>query len=286
MLPIGLFLIFLTAVGPLLAWRNTSLGSLKKNFGIPASVSILVGIVLIATGVRPWESAPYLYSWLAFVFSALVITTIISEFYRGGRVLQGKLNTNIFGGMYHLTRRNMRRYGGYIVHFGVVLACIGMAGQAFNQEKEQEMGQGDTLQIGHFKLVGQEYTQDDNANYESEAALLDVYKNGKYITRLTPEERFFKASGGQPVHIVANYSTLKQDLYVIYEGRNPETRHPIIKAFINPLVNWLWIGVLTVLLGTGLALVPNAAQIKAPVPATSTVGALEGTGMRPAGARK
>ena len=79
---------------------------------------------------------------------------------------------------------------------------------------------------------------------------------------------------------------MKQDLYVIYEGRNPETRHPIIKAFINPLVNWLWIGVLTVLLGTGLALVPNAAQIKAPVPATSTVGALEGTGMRPAGARK
>jgi cytochrome c-type biogenesis protein CcmF len=289
MLPIGLFLIFLTAVGPLLAWRNTSLGSLKKNFAIPAILSLLLGIVLIPLGVKPWESVSYLYSWLAFVLSALVISTIASEFYRGGRVLESKLNTNIFGGMYQLTRRNMRRYGGYIVHFGVVLACIGIAGVAFNQEKEQEMAQGDTLQIGHYRLVGQEYTQDDNANYGSEAALLDVYKDGKYITRLNPEHRQFKASM-QGTTIVANYSTLKEDLYVIYEGKNPDTGHPIIKAFINPLVNWLWIGVLTVVLGTGLALVPNAAQLKSPVTVTATAagGALEGGGasMRPAGARK
>jgi cytochrome c-type biogenesis protein CcmF len=285
MLPIGLFLIFLTAVGPLLAWRNTSLGSLKKNFAVPGIISLLLGIVLVLLGVKPWESAPYLYSWLAFVLSALVISTIASEFIRGGRVLQGKLNTNIFGGMYQLTRRNMRRYGGYIVHFGVVLACIGIAGQAFNQEKEQEMAQGDSLQIGHYRLVGQEYTQDDNANYASEAALLDVYKDGKFLTRLNPEHRQFKASM-QGTTIVANYSTLKQDLYVIYEGKNPDTGHPIIKAFINPLVNWLWIGVLTVVLGTGLALVPNAEQMKSPVAASAAVGALDGTSMRPAGVRK
>ena len=182
MLPIGLFLIFLTAVGPLLAWRNTSLGSLKKNFAIPAILSLLVGIGLIPLGVKPWMDGAHLYSWLTFVLSTLVIATIISEFLRGGRVLKDKLNTNIFGGMYHLTRRNMRRYGGYIVHFGVILACIGIAGQAFNQSKEQEMAQGDKLQIGPYTLVGQEYTQDDNANYQSDAALLDVYKDGKYIT--------------------------------------------------------------------------------------------------------
>ena len=288
MLPIGLFLIFLTAVGPLLAWRKTSLGSLKKNFAIPAGLSVLVGAGLIPLGVKPWNGIAYFYSWLTFVFSTLVIATILSEFIRGGRVLQGKLNTNIFGGMYHLTRRNMRRYGGYIVHFGVILACIGIAGQAFNQEKEQEMAQGDKLQIGNYMLVGQEYTQDDNANYGSEAALLDVYKNGKYVTRLNPEHRQFKASM-QGTTIVADYSTLKEDLYVIYEGTNPDTGHPIIKAFINPLVNWLWIGVLTVILGTGLALVPNAAQLKSPVTVTAAAGALEtggGASMRPAGARK
>ena len=288
MLPIGLFLIFLTAVGPLLAWRKTSLGSLKKNFAIPAALSVLVAIGLIPLGVKPWNGIAYLYAWLTFVFSTLVIASIISEFIRGGRVLQGKLNTNIFGGMYHLTRRNMRRYGGYIVHFGVILACIGIAGQAFNQSKEQEMAQGDKLQIGSYTLVGQEYTEDDNANYQSRAAVLDVYKDGKYITRLTPEIREFKASN-QGTTIVADYSTLKEDLYVIYEGLNPDTQHPIIKAFINPLVNWLWIGVLTVVLGTGLALVPNAAQLKSPVTVTAAAGALEsggGASMRPAGARK
>jgi cytochrome c-type biogenesis protein CcmF len=288
MLPIGLFLIFLTAVGPLLAWRKTSLGSLKKNFAIPAGLSVLVGAGLIPLGVKPWNGVAYLYAWLTFVFSTLVIATILSEFIRGGRVLQSKLNTNIFGGMYHLTRRNMRRYGGYIVHFGVILACIGIAGQAFNQEKEQEMAQGDKLQIANYTLVGQEYTEDDNANYQSRAAVLDVYKDGKYITRLTPEHREFKASN-QGTTIVADYSTLKEDLYVIYEGLNPDTQHPIIKVFINPLVNWLWIGVLTVVLGTGLALVPNAAQLKSPVTVTAAAGALEsggGASMRPAGARK
>jgi cytochrome c-type biogenesis protein CcmF len=289
MLPIGLFLIFLTAVGPLLAWRNTSLGSLKKNFAIPAILSLVVGIGLIPLGVKPSVDLAHFYAWLTFVLSTLVITTVASEFLRGGRVLKDKLNTNIFGGMYHLTRRNMRRYGGYIVHFGVILACIGIAGQAFNQSKEQEMGQGDKLQIGRYTLVGQEYTQDDNANYQSQAALLDVYKDGKYITRLNPEHRQFKASM-QGTTIVADYSTLKQDLYVIYEGNNPDTGHPIIKAFINPLVNWLWIGVLTVLFGTGLALVPNAAQLKSPVTVKAAAGVAEATGggasMRPAGARK
>jgi cytochrome c-type biogenesis protein CcmF len=262
---------------------------LKKNFAIPAILSVLVGIGLIPLGVKPWNDLAYFYAWLTFVLGALVITTIGSEFIRGGRVLKDKLNTNIVGGMYHLTRRNMRRYGGYIVHFGVILACIGIAGQAFNQSKEQEMAQGDKLQIGRYTLVGQEYTEDDNANYQSNAALLDVYKDGKYITRLSPEHRQFKASM-QGTTIVADYSTLKEDLYVIYEGLNPDTGHPIIKAFINPLVNWLWIGVLTVLLGTGLALVPNAAQLKSPVAVKAAAGVVEATGggasMRPAGARK
>ena len=109
-----------------------------------------MAIVLPRVGVSPRGDMAHFYSWLTFVLSTLVIATIASEFIRGGRVLQGKLQTNIFGAMYHLTRRNMRRYGGYVVHFGVVLVVIGVAGQAFNQEKEQEMGLGDKLAVGHY----------------------------------------------------------------------------------------------------------------------------------------
>ncbi|HYL93320.1 MAG TPA: cytochrome c-type biogenesis CcmF C-terminal domain-containing protein, partial [Alphaproteobacteria bacterium] len=285
-IPIGLFLIFLTGVGPLLAWRKTSWGSVKRNFAIPAGFATIVAIALVVFGTRPFSDLAHFYAWLSFVMAALVIATIASEFFRGGRVLQNKLDTNILAAVYHLTRRNMRRYGGYVVHFGVVVMLIGIAGTAFNQEKEQEMGLGDKLQIGHYVLTGQEYTQDDNANYTSEAALLEVYKDGNYLGRLTPELRFFKANGGQPDHIVANHSTLQEDLYVIYAGKNPATDHPIIKAFVNPLVAWVWIGVLVVVFGTGLALVPNAAQLKSPVPVAVPAVSGERGRIQPAGVSK
>ncbi|HLW53520.1 MAG TPA: heme lyase CcmF/NrfE family subunit [Candidatus Angelobacter sp.] len=288
--PIGLFLVFLTAIGPLLAWGSTSFASLRRNFAIPSIVSLALGGVLIGVGVRPWTSIWVFYSWLAMVLTMLVVATIVSEFVRGGRVLKGKLNTNLFAAMYYLTRRNMRRYGGYVVHLGVVVIVVGFAGLVFNQDKEQEMAQGDTLQIGHYRLVGQEYTQDDNENYRSESAELDVYKDGKFVTRLNPQLRFFKANGGQPDHIVADHSTVLEDLYVIYEGKNPDTDHPIIKAFINPLVSWVWVGVLVVIFGTGLALVPNAAPMKALAPAAVVVGgsmeASHGLRPGPAGVRK
>jgi cytochrome c-type biogenesis protein CcmF len=290
MVPIGLFLIFLTGVGPLLAWRSTSVNSIIRNFRFPALMAILVEIVvaamLIKNGIRFWTDMSQIYAMMAFCLSTLVIATVSSEFIRGGLVWKNKLQTNLAAGIYQLARRNMRRYGGYVVHFGVVLVVIGLSGAAFNQDKEQEMAKGDTLQIGHYTLVGQEYTEDDNANYRSQTAMLDVYKDGKFLTRLNPEERFFKASGGQPVHIVANHSTLGEDLYVIYEGRNNDSGHPIIKAFINPLVNWIWIGVLVVVLGTGMALVPNATPVTVPVTQSVAVAAMEERGMQPAGAGK
>jgi len=282
MIPVGLFLVFLTAVGPLLAWRKTSLASMKRNFAIPAVVALIVAVVCFVT-FKPWQDIAHFYSMMSLSLSALVIATVTLEFYRGGRVLQGKLNTNLFGAMYWLTRRNTRRYGGYIVHFGVVVIFIGLAGAAFNQDKEQEMGQGDKLVVGHYELVGQKYTDDDTPNYESQSAILDVYKDGQFVRTLYPELRAYKASQ-QPDHVVAIRSTPLEDLYVVYEGRNPDTDRPIIKAFVNPLVSWLWIGVLITALGTGIALVPNAAQIKSPVtvpamvPSDSRSAALGGLG--------
>jgi cytochrome c-type biogenesis protein CcmF len=290
MVPIGLFLIFLTAVGPLLAWRNTSVGSIKRNFAIPGTVALAVELVvagiLSKNGVRFWTDMGQMYAMLAFCLSTLVIATVASEFIRGGIVWKNKLQTNLAFGMYQLTRRNMRRYGGYVVHFGVVLVVIGLAGAAFNRDVEQTIGKGDKVSIGRYTLVGEEYTDDDNANYRSSAALLEVYKDGKFLTRLNPEERFFKASGGQPVHIVANHSTLMEDLYVVYEGQDGDNGHPIIKAIINPLVNWIWIGVLVIVFGTGMALVPNATVMSVPVPSAVAVASMEKQGMQPAGVGK
>jgi cytochrome c-type biogenesis protein CcmF len=254
--PIGIFLVLLTGIGPLLAWRQTSLDRVKRNFVWPTAVMVLTAIVLLAGGMRPWQDSAYFYSLMAISLAMFVVATVTGEFWRGGRVIARQTGVNILQGMVVITRRNTRRYGGYLIHIGVVLIIIGFAGLPFNQDKEQEMGFGDKMQIGGYTLVCQSYTQDDKPNYSSEWAVIDVYRKGRKIATMFPERRFYKASE-QTATIVANRSRLSRDLYLVYTGRNQDTGKPIIKAHVNPLVLWIWIGVHVVLIGTIIALFPN-----------------------------
>jgi len=240
--PVALLLLLLTAVGPLLAWRRTSVDSLKRNFLWPAIGALASGMLLVGFGMRPWKDVSYFYSLMTIMLSVLVALTVISEFIRGGRVIGRHTGQNLFASMVQLAHRNTRRYGGYIVHFGVIVIMIGFAGSVFNQDKEQEMGFGDKMTIGPYTLVCQSYTQDDNPNYGSEWAVMNVFKDGKQIATLNPERRFYKASQ-QTSTMVANRSTPQEDLYVVYEGQNLDTGRPIIKVHLNPLVMWIWIGV-------------------------------------------
>jgi cytochrome c-type biogenesis protein CcmF len=256
-IPIAMCLLLLTALGPLLAWRKTSTESLRKNFLVPALIALATGVVLVAMGtIKPWIDVSYFYALMAIMLSVLVAATIGSEFIRGGLVIARHNDSNVFHGMWLLTRRNTRRYGGYIVHLGVIVTMIGFAGAAFYQNTEKELAFGDQMQIGAYTLVCRSYTQDDKPNYSSEWAILDVYKNGKKITTMYPEQRFYKASG-QPATIVANRSTVQEDLYLVYTGKNPDSGHPIIKAHLNPLVWWIWAGAHLILVGTIVALMPN-----------------------------
>jgi cytochrome c-type biogenesis protein CcmF len=275
-LPIGLFLLFLTGIGPLLAWRSTSLRSIRRNFILPSIAMGVALVVLIAVGIRPWAAGDdwqaTLFSLVTFTLAAGVITAISAEFLRGASVVRTQTGKNLVASTILLTRRNTRRYGGYVVHFGIVVMFIGIAGGAFNQNHEQEMGFGDTAQLGPYRLVCKSYTQDSNANYDTEYALLDVYRGSKKITQLAPEKRFYHASQTSST-MVALHSTLASDLYVIYEGKNPDTDRPIIKIFVNPLMNWIWIGVAIVVFGTFLALVPNLTRTPARVAEPSLVEA-------------
>ncbi len=259
--PIGLFLLFLTGIGPLLAWRSTSLRSIRKNFIVPAAVGAACGIAVLFAGVHPWtifqgDQGPF-YSWITFMLAAAVTTAIGSEFLRGARVIQRHTGKNLFSAVVQLTRRNTRRYGGYLVHFGVVVIFIGFAGSAFNQSKEAELNYKQSMTIGPYQLQCLDYSEDTNPNYDTEYALLNVYRDGKFITQLDPAKRFYEASQ-QVSTIVANRTTPLWDLYVIYAGKDDQTGQPIIRAFLNPLVMWIWIGVFLVVLGTLIALVPNS----------------------------
>ena len=269
-IPVALLLLLLTAAGPLLAWRKTSLESLRRNFMWPSIGAIAVAFFLMVTpqawgapfGLKPWLDVSYFYSLMALALSVLVSLTVASEFYRGGRVISQHTGENLFSSMAQLMRRNTRRYGGYIVHFGVVVVIIGLAGAAFNQDKEQEMGYGDKMTIGPYTLVCRSYTDDDAANYASEWAVLDVYKGGRQIATMTPERRFYKASR-QTSTMPDIRSTPNEDLYLVFEGLNPDNGHPILKAHLNALVMWIWIGVWIMLIGTVMALIPNSpAQVR------------------------
>jgi cytochrome c-type biogenesis protein CcmF len=271
-IPVALLLLLLTAVGPLLAWRKTSLESLKRNFLWPTVTSLVVALFVMFTpkswgsifGLKPWVDISYFYSLMTIFLSALIACTVFSEFYRGGRVIAEKTGQGMFASIVQLTHRNTRRYGGYIVHFGIVLAMIGFSGSAVNEDKEATLGFGDSMQIGGYNLVCRTYTQDDNPNQESEWALIDVYKNGKLQLTMSPERIFYKASQQASTKPDIDQG-FKEDLYLVYEGQDDRGR-PVIKAHVNPMVIWIWIGAWVIILGTGIALVDSA-----PTPVTVRV---------------
>jgi cytochrome c-type biogenesis protein CcmF len=258
--PIGLFLLLLTGAGPLLPWRATSFKSIQRNFVVPILVLWAAFIVCIAVGVSPWKNGAFdsgnFYALVAFALSAAVLAAILSEFFRGAAVISRQTGRSLLSAVYLLTSRNTRRYGGYVIHIGVVIIVVGLAGSAFNRNVESEMALHDKISIGPYTLVCVGATQDSNANYNSEFALLDVYKDGHKQFQLSPEKRVYLATE-QPQTMVAIHSVPSWDLYVVYEGTNPNTNQPIIKAFLNPLVGWIWVGVAIIIFGTIVALAPG-----------------------------
>jgi cytochrome c-type biogenesis protein CcmF len=249
-IPIGLFLLFLTGVGPLLAWRRTSMASLKKNFGWSVIVGLAAGIAAFAFGWRNF------YSLVCLTLAVFVGMTVISEFYRGARVISARSGTNLLSSVGQLTMRNTRRYGGYVVHFGIVLIFIGISGQAFNKDVQKEMHPGSKMQIGPYTLVCQNFDATSNPNYTAERAMVEVFEGKKSLMMLYPERRFYLASQISQT-MVALHSSLIRDLYVVYAGRSPQDNNPVIHAYLNPLVKWIWLGGLVLVLGTVLALVPS-----------------------------
>jgi cytochrome c-type biogenesis protein CcmF len=248
--PIGLLLLFLTGVGPLFAWRRTSVDSLKKNFLWPAVASLALGAVLVALGMR------HFYAIVCFVLCLFVAITILVEFYRGSRVIQRKQAMPLALAMVELTHRNTRRYGGYLVHMGVVLMCIGFAGAAFNRMQQAELSVGDALRIDPYEFRIQDLTEDNNANHATAVAVVDVVKNGELVATMRPERRFYHASQ-QGTSEVAIRARLNEDIYMVYAGMSTDGSKPILQAYVNPLVTWIWIGALTLIFGTLVALVPS-----------------------------
>jgi cytochrome c-type biogenesis protein CcmF len=253
--PIGLFLLFLTGVGPLFAWRKTSLRSLKKNFTIPMAFGAVVALALFAAGVR------HMYALVSFFISAFVLATIVSEFSRGVAARREGRDESVPVALVNLVRKNKRRYGGYIVHLAILIIFVGFTGQAFNFESRGAMVAGDRMKVRNYELVLDKVEQSDNDNYSAATAHIRVLKGGEEWRGVTAEKRMYKSSQ-QGTSEVAILASLKEDLYIVYTG-NTDDERAIIQVYLNPLVTWVWIGSFVMAFGTLLTIVPEHRSARA-----------------------
>jgi cytochrome c-type biogenesis protein CcmF len=164
--------------------------------------------------------------------------------------------------LFALVSKNKRRYGGYIVHFGIVLLFIGFAGAAFNLETSGEVGEGDTMSIGDFTLVCERIQEKETPNYYYVEAALAVTKNGKPVATLYPEKRVYKASE-QSTSEVSMRSTLREDLYAVFAGLSQDSEKAVIHLYLNPLVSWLWLGGIVIGIGTIICILPDVRPSRA-----------------------
>jgi cytochrome c-type biogenesis protein CcmF len=255
MVPIGLFLLLLTGVGPLFAWRRTSVDSLRRNFQIPGIASLVLVGALVAMGVR------HVYALISFGFCLFVALTVIMEFFKGARSIAAKNSMNLLRATVELTHRNTRRYGGYLVHMGIVLMFIGFTGHAFNQADTRELNVGDTMQVGSYTLKMVDLKEGDTPVYEWHRATVQVYKDGELLSTLEPEKRFYIASK-QGTSEVGIRQRLNDNVYLNFGGMSDDNKRAIIQAYVFPLVSWIWIGGLVLIGGTLVCLVPSKIRMQ------------------------
>jgi cytochrome c-type biogenesis protein CcmF len=268
MAPIALILLFLTGVGPLLAWRKSTVKNLVYQFMWPTIAFVGTAAALAGLGIRVWASG------ICFSLCALVTATIAQEFFRGANIRRRNTGTDIFTALVGLVGRNKRRYGGYIAHLGFVLILLGFGGMGFNRETQVPLKAGEDVTIGRYTLRNTSLKVSDDGQKQMVTAYLAVFADGKQIDTLYPAKWFFRKHEQEPTTEVAIRRTLAEDLYVTLGGYEVATQVANLEIHVNPLVNWVWMGFGILALGTGIALLPERmysfALARMPIEAAST----------------
>jgi cytochrome c-type biogenesis protein CcmF len=258
--PLGLLLLLLTGIGPLIAWRHASTGNLKRQFVWPTTALLLTAVALVAVRMSDgWAIA-------AFALGAFVVVTVGQEFVRGTLArhrLHGEALPVALG---RLIGRNRRRYGGYVVHVGMVMLFAGFAGLAFKSDTEATLKPGESVTVrspyGHtYKFTHQGVSQYEQLNRFVSAASMDVWRDDAYIGVMKSEKRQHMDSMGrvtfEPSTEVAIRSDIREDLYVVYAGSVQGTEEAVYRITINPLVWWVWYGGMVLVLGGIITMWPG-----------------------------
>ena len=253
MIPVGLILLFLTGVGPLLAWRKSSVSNMVSQFTFPVSAALVTLAALWAAGLRVWSSG------ICFALCAFVAGTILQEFWRGTMVRRRSTGGDVLGSLVGLVARSRRRYGGYIVHLGIVLIFLGFAGEGYKREVEIALAPGQEATIGQFTVRNDAIRVSDDGRKQMVTAYVTVLVDGREAGTMYPARWFFRKHENEPTTEVAIRRSVGEDLYVNMANYDVPTQTGHFQIFLNPLVNWIWLGFGIVALGTGLALLPERA---------------------------
>ena len=265
--PLGLLLLALTGVGPLIAWRKASSSNLKRQFIAPLLSGLLVLVGLMILGVRDFHAL------MAFSLAGFVAGTIVQEFYRGVRARRRMHGESVHLAFARLIGRNRRRYGGYIVHAGILIYFVAFAGMVFKREREATLKPGESVELsspfGHtyrFTHIG--ISQYEALNRIVSAATVQVAKDGQPAGIMTSEKRqhvdSFKRPTFEPSTEVGIRSNLQEDLYIVFAGSVDGTEEAVYRFNINPLVWWVWFGGFVLALGGVLTMWPGGGAVSAP----------------------
>jgi len=272
MLPIGLILLTLTGIGPLLAWRKSTVANLVDQLTWPMLALAATAAAVYALGVRVWSSG------ICFALSAMVLATIVQEFVRGAKVRRDATGTDIATALIALVGRSKRRYGGYIVHVGVVLIFLGFAGEGFKLEEQALLKPGEQVTVGHFTVRHDALRVTHDAQKQMVTGHVSVFDDGELVGTMTPAKWYFNKREQEPTTEVAIRRAPAEDLYIVLAGFDAPSQSGTYTVTVNPLVNWIWLGFGVMTIGTLIALLPEStfafAVAKVPAGAVTTSLAL------------
>jgi cytochrome c-type biogenesis protein CcmF len=249
--PLGIALLFLMGVGPIIAWRRSTAANLIRTFLWPTLFGVFSGLVAAVFGVRSMSAV------LVISFSGFVLHTIVWEFHKGAMARMAMVGDSYGTALIRLFTKNQRRYGGYVIHLGVVFMFVGVTmSSVYRVEELHTVTPGESFSVGRYTLRYDGLRDESDDHMARLIATVTAYEDGKEIGPLEPEKRFYRKPE-QPATEVAFRSTLRDDLYVILGSVDEGSDSATFQAYINPLVAWLWLGGIVLVLGTLLAIVPT-----------------------------
>jgi cytochrome c-type biogenesis protein CcmF len=263
----------MTGIGPLLSWRKSTAETLRSQFMIPAIIGLVAMLALIfGMKITNWKPLATL------TLCVFVTSTIVQEFYRGARHRMQNAGENVIDAFITMISRARRRYGGYVIHFGVVLMFLGFAGESFKIEEEATVATGKSTRVGRYDVRLDRLDFEDDGQKTMVTARVSVFEAGteNFLGNMAPAKWTYRKAEEQTTTEVDKRMTIREDLYLVLAGFDAESGVAALQLKVNPLVNFVWLGCTFLMFGFTIAVWPEPSKLRQDVRVRRFAPALAG----------